>query len=281
MGGSGKLLFYPMSYKIIFTDIDGTLLNQERELSELTINVFQQLQKEVPVILISSRMPQAMRHLQEQLQISHQPLICYNGGLVLVEGKVVSSTEIPLPILEKLISFNEKIKCHLSLYHNEDWYVPSMDFWALREENNTKVTPVVASLAEVLEKWKLEKKGAHKIMCMGEEAHIDAIVSFLEENFGDYLHLYRSKPTYLEIANKEVSKLTAINILLQDVFHLDLKDSIAFGDNYNDFEMLKAVGMGIAVGNAKPEILEIAKEITFHGKEDGVARSLQKLFNLS
>lgn len=270
-----------MSYKIIFTDIDGTLLNQDRELSELTINVFQQLQKEVPVVLISSRMPQAMQHLQEQLQISHQPLICYNGGLVLVEGKVVSSTEIPYPILEALIHYNESLNCHLSLYHNEDWYVPEMDFWALREENNTRVHPTVASSREVLKRWKQENKSAHKIMAMGEEAHIDAIVEYLEENYGEHLHLYRSKPTYLEIANKEVSKLTAINILLRDVFRLDLKEAIAFGDNYNDFEMLQAVGMGIAVGNAKPEILEIAKEITFHGKEDGVARSLQKLFNLS
>ena len=270
-----------MSYKIIFTDIDGTLLNAERELSDLTISVLQQLQKEVPVILISSRMPQAMVHLQQQLQISHQPLICYNGGLILVDGKIISSTPIPLPILEKLVEFNIELKCHLSLYHNEEWYVPEMDFWALREENNTKVPPTVASYEEVLAEWKQKEKSAHKIMCMGEEGQIDSIVAFLEEHFLDHLHLYRSKPTYLEIANKEVSKLTAISILLQEHFQLKLEDAIAFGDNYNDYEMLKAVGMGIAVGNAKPEILEIAKEITFHGKEDGVARSLQKLFNLA
>lgn len=269
-----------MPYKIIFSDIDGTLLNHDRELSELTINVFQQLQKEVPVVLISSRMPQAMRHLQEQLQISHQPLICYNGGLVLVDGKVASSTEIPFPILEKLVEFNKDQGCHLSLYHNEDWFVPEMDFWALREQNNTKVSPQVASSLEVLKQWKLDNRSAHKVMCMGEETQIDTIVDFLQKHFSEQLHLYRSKPTYLEIASKEVSKLTAISILLSDVFELHLNDVIAFGDNYNDYEMLKAVGMGIAVGNAKPEILEIAKEITFHGKEDGVARSLQKLFNL-
>ena len=269
-----------MRYKIIFSDIDGTLLNKDRELSELTISVFQQLQKEVPVVLISSRMPQAMVHLQEQLQISHQPLICYTGGLILVDGKTIFSTTIPLPILEKLLEFNKTSNCHLSLYHEQEWYVPQMDFWALREENNTKVTPTVATYDEVLSQWKQKGKSAHKVMCMGEEAQIDGIVDYLEENFKDYLHLYRSKSTYLEIANKEVSKLTAISILLQDHFGLKLEEAIAFGDNYNDYEMLKAVGMGIAVGNAKPEILEIAKEITFHGKEDGVARSLQRLFNL-
>lgn len=270
-----------MSYKIVFSDIDGTLLNKERELSPLTIDVLRQLQKEVPVVLISSRMPEAMRHLQHQLEIAQQPLICYNGGLILVDNKTISSTEIPVPVINALHQYNKDIGCHISLYHNDEWYVPAMDHWAKREKANTKVTPEVLPAGEVLSKWKEEQKGAHKIMCMGEEKNIDLIVQYLSENFGKQLHLYRSKSTYLEIANREVSKLTGINILLKDHFHLDLEDAIAFGDNFNDYEMLKAVGMGIAVGNAKPEILEIAREITHHGKEDGVAKSLQKLFRLS
>ena len=270
-----------MSYKIIFSDIDGTLLNKDRELSPLTIEVFQQLQKEVPVVLISSRMPEAMRHLQHELHIAHQPLICYNGGLILIDNKAVSSTEIPIEIIKGLHQFNSKMSCHLSLYHKDEWYVPARDYWAEREESNTKVTPTLLSTEEVIEKWTREEKGAHKIMCMGEPSQIDDIVAFLADHFGEQLHLYRSKDTYLEIANKEVSKLTGINILLKEHFHLQLEDAIAFGDNFNDYEMLKAVGMGIAVGNAKPEILEIAKEITHHGKEDGVAKSLQKLFDLT
>ncbi|MFD0976218.1 Cof-type HAD-IIB family hydrolase [Salinimicrobium gaetbulicola] len=270
-----------MNYKIVFSDIDGTLLNKDRKLSDLTKKVIRELNSQIPVILISSRMPQAMRHLQEQLHISHQPLICYNGGLILVDNKTVSSTEIPLEIVEELNTFNSSLECHLSLYHNEEWYVPQMDKWALREENNTEVTPTVLSNDKVIEKWKGEEKSAHKIMCMGEETHIDQIVDFLSANFQDKLHLYRSKLTYLEVASRKVSKLTAINQLLKEHFHYDIKEAIAFGDNFNDYEMLQAAGLGIAVGNAKPEILEIANEITHHGKEDGVAKSLQKLFKLS
>ena len=270
-----------MSYKIIFSDIDGTLLNKDRELSPMTIKVLKELQKEVPVILISSRMPQAMRHLQDELNINQQPLICYNGGLIIVDHQIIHSTSIPVPVIEALHQFNQNSNCHIGLYHNEEWYVPEMDFWAEREESNTKVKPEILSTEKVISKWRKEKKGAHKIMCMGDEEKIDHIVEFLSEKSSKQLHLYRSKSTYLEIANKEVSKLTAINILLKDHFDLTLEESIAFGDNHNDFEMLQGVGMGIAVGNAKPEILEIAKEVTAHGKEDGVAKSLQKLFNLS
>ena len=270
-----------MIYKIIFTDIDGTLLNKDRKLSEVTVQVFRELQKEIPVVLISSRMPQAMEHLQEELGISHQPLICYNGAQILIDGETVISKEIPWKTIEDLNSFNKDIDCHLSLYNDRDWYVPQMDHWAQREQNNTQVSPEVKPVAQVLEDWRISNKGAHKIMCMGEPEKINAIEKFLFERYKNDLHLYRSKSTYLEVTNKEVSKLTAVNFLLSSHFHLTLEQTIAFGDNYNDAEMLNAAGMGIAVGNAKPEILEVAKQVTAQNIDDGVAKSLQELFKLN
>ncbi|WP_029034943.1 Cof-type HAD-IIB family hydrolase [Salinimicrobium terrae] len=272
-----------MTYKIIFTDIDGTLLNKERQLSPLTLKVFQQLKEDLPVVLISSRMPQAMEHLQKELNIAHQPLICYNGALISINGKTVVSKEIPWEIVNDLhnFNFNLDLNCHISLYNNRDWYVPKMDEWAKREKNNTKVTPQIKSNRAVLKDWKNTQKGAHKIMCMGEGDKIDAIEDHLFKDYKDRLHLYRSKDTYLEITYKEVSKLTAVKYLLDSHFSFSLKETIAFGDNYNDFEMLKAAGMGIAVGNARPEILKIAKQVTKDNTEDGVAKSLQQLFNLA
>ena len=269
-----------MTYKIVFSDIDGTLLNKDRKLSSLTRTVICELQKKVPVVLISARMPKAMRHLQHELNISHQPLISYNGGLILVDNKIISSTEIPLAVLKELHEFNQDLNVHLSLYNKDDWFVPKMDEWAKREENNTQVTPTVKSNHEVISAWEITGKGPHKIMCMGEVDEIDRIVSFLEQTHQINLHLYRSKSTYLEIANKKVSKLTAIKVLLKEHFQLSLEEAVAFGDNYNDHEMLEAAGMGIAVGNARPEIIEIAKEVTHHSHEDGVAKSLQQLFGM-
>lgn len=270
-----------MTHKIIFTDIDGTLLNKDRQLSPLTKEVLRQLQKTVPVVLISSRMPQAMEHLQEELHIDHQPLICYNGAQIIVDGKTIVSKEIPWEILRDLHHFNKELCCHMSLYNSREWFVPEMDYWAKREENNTKVTPQIKATDKVLEDWKANRRGPHKIMCMGEATTVDAIENHLLENFKNHLHLYRSKDTYLEITFKEVSKLTAVKFLLETHFHFSLEETIAFGDNFNDYEMLKAAGMGIAVGNSKPEILEVAKQVTHHNTADGVAKSLQQLFNLS
>ncbi|MBZ9631948.1 Cof-type HAD-IIB family hydrolase [Salegentibacter sp. LM13S] len=267
-------------YKIVFSDIDGTLLNHDRELSPSTISTIKELKDKLPFVLISARMPAAMRHLQANLDINEQPIICYNGGLILVDGQAVSSTEIPLNTLESLCDFNQNMNCHLSLYHSDEWYVPEYDQWAAREENNTKVKPEIKSNNDVLSVWKQDNKGAHKIMAMGDEAHIDKIKDYLSENFPEQLHLYCSKPTYLEISNKEISKLTAIKFLLKNHFKITTEETIAFGDNYNDVEMIKGVGMGVAVGNARKEVLEVANIVTQSGKEDGVANSLKELFKI-
>ncbi|WP_196886582.1 HAD family hydrolase [Aureivirga sp. CE67] len=266
-----------MKFKIAFTDIDGTLLNKEREIDIVTKEQVKRISPEIPFILISSRMPSAMYHLQRDLEIEGLPIICYNGGLILVDNKPIHSTEIPIELHKVISNIAKETPFHISLYNNDDWYVPSMDFWAKREENNTKVTPTVAETDAVIEKWEQEEKGAHKIMCMGEEEAIDVIFNFLKENHSDVLHLYRSKPTYLEIANKEISKLTAIKTLLKHSYpEFSLEESIAFGDNYNDMEMLEAVGFGVAVQNAKPEVLEIADAVVDTNHNHGVAQAIEK-----
>lgn len=266
-----------MDYKIVFSDIDGTLLNKERELSPATIEAVKSLSNEIPFILISARMPAAMRHLQEELEIGHLPIIAYNGGLIIVDGETTLSTEIPLEVVEELIRIND-FNCHLSLYHRDEWYVPQNDKWALREINNTKVTPVVRSNKEVIEKWEREQKGAHKIMAMGEIEQIDTIRDHLEEKFPGQLHLYRSKDTYLEIAPSSISKYTAIELLLKEHYEYSPTQAVSIGDNYNDVEMLRKVGYGIAVGNARREAMDAANIVCGNSIEDGVAKVLGEIF---
>ncbi len=266
-----------MSIKIAFTDIDGTLLNSDREVSEMLKEQVDRITAlDIPFILISSRMPSAMTHLQRDLNIEGLPLICYNGGLVLVDGDIVDDISIAPTILEDIAELNNENKFHISLYNNNDWYVPSMDFWAKREENNTKVTPIVKPIKEVIKLWIDEGKGAHKVMCMGDKEHMDFVYAELGKLHGDKLHLYRSKDTYIEIANKKISKLTGIEELLACKYpKLNLDNCIAFGDNYNDIEMLKAVKIGVAVGNAKEEVLVIADVVSDINKKDGVAKAIK------
>ena len=273
-----------MEYRVICTDIDGTLLNKNRELSEATIKEISRIKDEIPVILVSSRMPKAMRHLQNDLGIKNMPIISYNGALVLLfdkEENPVKFISIPIDfeVLKLIYKITRNTTLHLSIYRDDDWFVESIDYWASREINNTKVSPIVKKIEEVLQEWEYKKFGPHKIMCMGAEDEISILEKKLTLDYSNKLNIYRSKPTYLELSSSLISKATAIEKLLTEKFDFKLSEAVAFGDNYNDIEMLEAVGLGIAVANANETLKSIADEITFSNVEDGVAASIKKYFS--
>jgi len=265
-----------MQIKLICSDIDGTLLNKDRELSQKTIAQIKRLSPP-PFILISSRMPKAMLHLQKELDIEHNPMIAYNGGLILTGNKVISSTEISESTSNSIVDFCSDTNLHISFYHHDEWYVSELDYWAKREANNTKVTPTIQNIKITLDTWKSENKGAHKIMVMGNADEIDSLVKHINQTLYDEVIAYRSKDTYLEITHKSISKKTAIKTLITSQYPtIYFENILAFGDNYNDMEMLQAVGIGVAVANAREEVLAIADAVTDGNKEDGVANYLEK-----
>ncbi len=266
-----------MKYKAVCSDIDGTLLNSERDLSDRLKRVISKLPEDFPVILASSRMPKAMNHLLRDLGRENNPLISYNGGLVQnANGETLQSTTIPLGLVEKIFQFVSKTSLHISLYHGDDWYEPKEDYWSKREIINTKAEPIWMSTEEVLKLWSESDTGAHKVMTMGDSQEISWLFGELHLLFSKELHLYRSKQTYIEIAPKSISKATALRLILEKCYDFSMQEVIAFGDNYNDIDLIQAVGMGVAVANARPELKMVANDYTLHHKEDGVALSIEK-----
>ncbi len=271
-------------YRILFSDIDGTLLNNERKITPETKKEIERIktEKNIPVILISSRMPKAMKHICEELGLNN-PIVPYNGALILNsadmtdESSVMFSSTIPPGIVETIIRYKKDFDFHISLYYNDDWYVEGMDFWADREVTSTKVTPSVSQHEIVLRNWENKKAGAHKVMCMGNAADIEKLFDRLNAAFPESLNLYRSKPTFLEITPKTVSKSTALTYLL-NYLRIEPSEAVAVGDNYNDIEMLEAAGLGIAMGNAPDSVKRAADFITLSNKENGLAAAVKKFF---
>lgn len=258
--------------QLVATDIDGTLLDKDRSLSDRTLKAFKKL-SQIPVILISARMPQAMYYLQELLERVEMPVICYNGALIKDQQHELYSITIDCFLLEQLAQIAVQYELHMSVYRNNEWFVPSLDFWAKREINNTRVQPIVQELSDTLIYFKntLAAGGAHKVMFMGDAVAMN--LAFAKaQSLQSSLHLYRSKDTYTEISPKNISKKTALEFLLNKKFpSIDMVNVAAFGDNYNDVEMIDAVGYGVAVANARDEVKKVAQFITSHHKEDGVA----------
>lgn len=270
----------PAKIRAICTDIDGTLLDSNRELSQRTIAAIKKLDKNIPIILASSRMPSAMFHLQKQLDILHHPLICFNGGYAIHvrDGNtaVLDSVRIDAGISSQIVDLVNAADLHVSIFEEDQWYSPHEDQWTERETRITKGIPIINDIAPVLDRWQNENTGAHKIMAMGDEHIIDQLEKRLQQDFGKSIHIYRSKSTYLELAPRTISKASALKLVLKDRFDIDLSEVMAFGDNYNDIEMIEAVGLGVAVNNARPEVKAVAKDITLNSKEDGVAAAIEK-----
>lgn len=270
-----------MHTELIFSDIDGTLLNTHRSLSAYTIEVLKKVREMVPFLLVSARMPKQMRHIQVQFLAGGDPMICYNGALVISDEKVLHSQEVSLDVVEWIIQYNQKHqnKVHISLFYNDDWFAPQYDYWAKREQENTKVSPDILSNAEAVALWRAKGVGVHKITCMGQENYISQMYDALFERFSEELHLYRSKDTYIEIAHKEVSKLTGIQCLINHKYSkVSLQNVMAFGDNYNDIEMLRSVGCGVAVANAIEPVKNAARFVTLAHTQDGVGKYLSEVF---
>ncbi len=262
--------------QLIATDIDGTLLDENRFISATTAAVFKQI--DLPLVLISARMPRAMHYLQRALLIDAAPMICYNGALVLHDHDVLYSESIPFDIVKSIIAIGQQYGLHVSLYRNDEWFVEQMDEWAAREVNNTRTEPQIQSLQTSLKYFEETQEigGTHKIMFMGDKDKMDLAFAKANSQHSTQLHLYRSKDTYTEISPKGISKKTALELLLARKFpDITMQSVAAFGDNYNDTEMLAAVGYGVAVDNARSEVKAAARYHTDHHKKNGVARWLE------
>jgi Cof subfamily protein (haloacid dehalogenase superfamily) len=272
--------------KLICSDVDGTLLNQQREVDVITREVFSALTDKVEVVLASSRMPKALYHIQKDLSITHSPVICYNGALVLKSGdpfsdeKILFSSTIQTESLDFITQSALGLDLHVSLYHNNTWFSSRNDYWTEREINNTKVTPDI--IFDEVEKFQQNgMKGAHKIMLMGDGHKIDEIENEIKVKLK--VSLCRAKETYLEITPEFTNKSKGLFLLidsLKQFNHIGKEDIMAFGDNHNDFELLNDIKYGIAVGNATESLKEIAYSVTKSNKENGVAWYLKEHFKI-
>ncbi|MEL6484099.1 MAG: HAD family hydrolase [Bacteroidota bacterium] len=265
-----------MDFKYLCSDLDGTLLSTKNDVSEFTIEQFQRLKDHLKIILVSARMPKSMTYVQERLGISENPLVSYNGALVLSDGKEVNNQMISSESLQALYEVARSFEVKLGLYAYDEWCVEETSLRVEKETFNTKAEPLFEKSSETLARWELKDQGAHKVMLMGTKAQLDAMEESLDGNLATELIVYRSSDTFAELAPAGTSKVLGIASLLQSGH--SFKDVLAFGDNYNDLEMLSVTGYGVAVDNAKPEVKEAANALTLANTENGVAAFLKAHF---
>ncbi|MFU2046579.1 Cof-type HAD-IIB family hydrolase [Avibacterium gallinarum] len=262
-----------MAYKMVFSDMDGTLLNSQHQISPATAQAIQRImQQGIPFIPVSARPPYAILPYMEQLHNKNE-IVCYSGALILDKNLTalysITLENTLLPQLEQILAKHPTLS--VSYYSHLDWFTTGLDSHWIKQESE------ITGLAAKEKPQHLSN--VHKILLMGEATQIEQIEPLLKQQFPQ-LSIHRSKKEYLEIMNKAATKANAIQFMAQRA-GVDKADIIAFGDNFNDLDMLQYVGLGIAMGNSPEEIKRIAKQITASNDEDGIALSLRNIFSLS
>ncbi|TGA99164.1 HAD family phosphatase [Sporolactobacillus shoreae] len=268
-----------MTIKMIFSDIDGTLLNSNHQISPGTRNAVRKCsEKQIPFILVSARMPGAIMSLQKELDI-HAPIVSYGGALVF-RNPDIENPDRPIRNIHldpELVRDIYQIICKrfpsvcFSAYSLNEWLVPdSENEWVVQEKMITG-TPAQAFHFDSSGK---DLPPINKILCMGSPSIIDELENFLGKN-DTAASIYKSKPTYLEITDRRANKAAALELLIND-FQIGREETAAFGDNFNDLEMLRFAGVGIAMGNAPEAIRASANFVTRSNDQDGIVRGLEK-----
>ena len=262
-------------YKAVFSDIDGTLLNSNHQIPTETKNKIQEMnERGIPYVLVSARMPKGMTNIRAELG-AKSPMICYSGALVVDEEdnpiySVAISKENAKNLCKRIQELNAKIS--INIYTNDEWLVEDKEeYWAAQESDITGVIPEEVSFedGEVYQE-------VHKILCMGNKEEIAQLEQQLIKEFPE-IRIYRSKDTYLEIMSMKASKSDAIH-MLKNHFHVEREEIIAFGDNFNDIDMLQYAGLGVAMGNASDEVKQAADIVTDINDNEGERQILDQYF---
>ncbi|MBQ1276138.1 MAG: HAD family phosphatase [Flavobacteriales bacterium] len=273
------------SIKLVCSDIDGTLLDSTRDVSAATAAAIEALDKKgIPFVMISARMPRAMRPFQYKSHIN-RPIVCFNGAYIESEIKedglvrVLRNRPINYECFIDMLIFLSNYDIHVSTFHKDSWYANRMDRWTEREINNTRCQPEIIPNNGMIHRFSCDGLSAHKVLLMGEVEIIEEVYHKLSSMYGEHVDIYRSKDTYLEINAKAVSKDKSLDLLAR-YYNIKVNDIMAFGDNYNDIGMLTRAGMGVAVGNAKDVVKTAANATTLRNTEDGVATYINEFFKI-
>ena len=263
-----------MSVKIIFSDIDGTFLTDDKKVTALTARAAKSIvDQNLKLVLVSARMPEAIYPITDEIGLPRLPVISYGGGFVLTETeKVLYDKKMPLDDTKNILAEIDKrwVGVCINYYSGRKWYVRAIEYNVQHEMNITKATAEVANFEKLI----AENILANKIMIICTPPTCKEMESVLSEIF-PRLNVVRSAPYLLEIMDKSVSKAVGIEVLLKN-YNLTVDNAIAFGDNYNDIEMLQYIPRSVAMKNAPDKVKALAQAVTDSNEDSGIYTYLVK-----
>lgn len=255
------------------TDLDGTVLGPDLKLSRRTIEAFAALQaRGCRPVIATGRMLGAAQPFAAALGLT-TPLITYNGAWVrcLETHTDLLHQAIPADTVAEVLEALEASGLHVNLYQEDRVFMRSRTPEGDAYVAHARVAPVYCGSWEELGPCE-----STKILAIGPEARVVSVMADLQERFAGRLWLTQSMPTFLEIAHPSVNKGAAVAHLAAR-WGLEASEVAAVGDGLNDVEMISWAGLGVAMGNAHPELKRQADRVTGPVDAEGVASLIEDL----
>ena len=265
--------------KILFTDMDGTLLNDASQVSEYTRNVLREISDKGHVIVLSSgRSIHSILDTASKLNIIFPGMyICAANGAMIYDcdnDKVLLYSPVSIEDVKNVWTLARQQNIHIQTYSDKELLVPfksrEVDYYMIRCPH-----PLIETEAP----WEVLTKPPVKLLAIDLEDH-EKLESFGKQVAASYPHLSTlfSNPMYLEVFSQNAGKGNALKWLC-NYLNIPISSSYAAGDQFNDVSMIEAAGTGIAMSNGDPAIFEFADILSeFDNDHDGLSQYIVKEF---
>lgn len=241
------------NFKLIALDMDGTLLNEDKKISEENLKWIGAAEEAgLTVILSTGRGKQSAGPYLEEYRIQ--------GPMVLVNGSEIWKT--PQELLKRELMPVEWVRRMKQMALDLDVW-----FWAYSVEG-------IYNREKWLDEAGMETAGWLKFGYYTENAEkLPKIRAELEA--WNLLEITNSHPCNLELNPKGINKASGVREVCK-LIGIDMDQVIAIGDSLNDISMIREAGLGIAMGNAQDVVKRTADAVTSTNDDDGVARAIRR-----
>ena len=264
-----------MNRKLLVLDIDGTLTNSKKEITEKTKTaLFRMMEKGHLVMIASGRPTPGLRRYEAELELRERGgyLLSYNGAKVTrcKDGAVIYQKLLSKEYIAGIYQFACKHDCGIITYDSDVISGRRLDDYLRLEARINGMT-----LKEVENFTEYVNFDVNKCLLTADPAVSYEYEKMLAEQYEDVLSIGRSEPFFIEVMAKGVDKAKTLEQVIGKI-GIRYEDTICCGDGFNDRSMIEYAALGVAMANAQPEVKAVADYITASNDEDGIAEVIER-----